>query len=262
MALKNNYWMKLWFDILRDPKMGMLPDRLWRRVIELFLIAGQHGEDGLLPDVATIAWHLNKPVSAIKTDLAKISDVGIVHEYATDKWLVTNFKKRNEAVAPVKRMKDFRMRERYEKGDEPDDEIVTETLRECDAAVTSRNQEEQRNRSTDNLLKDSLKEDENSWDKFAEVFKELTGLPAKSSKPVKAMLQSFKTQGVTLDEYSKAIQEMQEKGYTIATMASPETWVMNNRKPKPKNGNGSRRVKPDLGDYVPDKSSEIVITED
>ena len=29
----NNYWMKLWFDILRDPKMGMLPDRLWRRVI-------------------------------------------------------------------------------------------------------------------------------------------------------------------------------------------------------------------------------------
>jgi hypothetical protein len=76
------------------------------------------------------------------------------------------------------------------------------------------------------------------------------------------MLQSFKTQGVTLDEYSKAIQEMQEKGYTIATMASPETWVLNNRKPKPKNGNGYRRVKPDLGDYVPDKSSEIVITED
>ena len=67
----NNYWMKLWFDILRDPKMGMLRDRLWRRVIELFLLAGQQGEDGLLPDVPTIAWQLNKSVQAINTDLKR-----------------------------------------------------------------------------------------------------------------------------------------------------------------------------------------------
>ena len=145
--MKNNYWMKLWFDILRDPKMGMLPDRLWRRVIELFLIAGQHGEEGLLPDVSTIAWQLNKPVASINIDLAKIAEVGIVTEYEAGKWLVTNFKKRNEPVDQMKRIKDFRMRERYEKGNENE----TEMKRECNADVTGRYQEaeEQKNRRTE-----------------------------------------------------------------------------------------------------------------
>lgn len=106
----NNYWMKLWFDILRDPKMGMLPDRLWRRVIELFLLAGQQGEDGLLPDVPTIAWQLNKSVQAINTDLQKIAEVGIIQETGDGRWIVVNFKKRNEPISNSERAKDFRMR--------------------------------------------------------------------------------------------------------------------------------------------------------
>ena len=139
---QNNYWMKLWFDILRDPKMGMLPDRLWRRVIELFLLAGQNGEDGLLPDVPTIAWQLNKPVTAIVADLNKIAEVGIVQEIQEGKWVVTNFKKRNEPVDSTKRIKDFRQRERYEISNES----VTEVKRECNEALQLRYQEEQKNR--------------------------------------------------------------------------------------------------------------------
>ncbi len=144
----NNYWMKLWFDILRDPKMGMLPDRLWRRVIELFLLAGQNGEDGLLPEVPTIAWQLNKPVSAIVTDLNKIAEVGIVQEIEEGRWIVTNFKKRNEPVDSKKRIKDFRQRERYEKGNED----VTEVKRECNEALQVRYQEEQKNRRTEKQI--------------------------------------------------------------------------------------------------------------
>ena len=145
----NNYWMKLWFDILRDPKMGMLPDRLWRRVIELFLLAGQQGEDGLLPDVPTIAWQLNKSVQAINTDLQKIAEVGIIQETGDGRWIVINFKKRNEPVDPAKRIRDFRRRERYEKGDEKCNENETKMKRECYEALQLRNQEEQSNRGTD-----------------------------------------------------------------------------------------------------------------
>ena len=144
----NNYWMKLWFDILRDPKMGMLPDRLWRRVIELFLLAGQNGEDGILPDVPTIAWQLNKPVSAIVTDLQKIAEVGIVQEVQEGVWIVTNFKKRNEPVDSTKRIKDFRQRERYEKSNA----YVTEVKRECNEALQLRYQEEQKNRRSENQI--------------------------------------------------------------------------------------------------------------
>jgi len=148
----NNYWMKLWFDILRDPKMGMLPDRLWRRVIELFLLAGQNGEDGVLPDIQTIAWQLNRSVSSIKTDLENIEKTGIVHYSESGDWIVTNFKKRNEPVNPAKRTKDFRRRERYEKGNEN----VTEVKRECNDALQLRYQEEQRNRITDKQTKESI----------------------------------------------------------------------------------------------------------
>ena len=149
---QNNYWMKLWFDILRDPKMGMLPDRLWRRVIELFLLAGQNGEDGLLPEVATIAWQLNKSVPAIVTDLQKIAEVGIVQEIEEGRWIVTNFKKRNKPVDSVKRIKDFRQRERYEKGNADE----TEVKRECNEALQLRYQEEQKNRRTDNQITEPI----------------------------------------------------------------------------------------------------------
>ena len=144
----NNYWMKLWFDILRDPKMGMLPDRLWRRVIELFLLAGQQGEEGLLPNTSEIAWQLNKPEKAIITDLENIRKTGIVDINVDGVWYVTNFKKRNAPVDSAKRIKDFRQRERYEKGNAD----VTEAKRECNAAVTNRYQEEQKNRRTEEQI--------------------------------------------------------------------------------------------------------------
>lgn len=145
--MKNNYWMKLWFDILRDPKMGMLPDRLWRRVIELFLIAGQYGEDGLLPDVPTMAWQLNKSVAAILGDLHKIAETGIVSEDENGVWLVTNFKKRNEPIPNSERAKDFRNREFTGKPNAHREnferkENVNRTLRSEEA-------EEQKNRGTE-----------------------------------------------------------------------------------------------------------------
>jgi hypothetical protein len=43
------FWIKLYLEILDDPKMGRLPDHLWRRAVELFLLAGRAGNDGALP---------------------------------------------------------------------------------------------------------------------------------------------------------------------------------------------------------------------
>lgn len=150
---KNNYWMKLWFEILRDPKMGMLPDRLWRRVIELFLLAGQFGNEGSLPDEATIAWHLNKSVATIRNDLKSIAKLGIVTQLNDGTWAVTNFKKRNASVSAAKRVKDFRDRQRYgnalQEGNAEANDVDNES---ANASETGRYQEEQKNRSTE--LKD------------------------------------------------------------------------------------------------------------
>ena len=247
----NNYWMKLWFDILRDPKMGMLPDRLWRRVIELFLLAGQNGEDGILPDVPTIAWQLNKPVSAIVTDLQKIAEVGIVQEVQEGEWVVTNFKKRNEAVTPVKRMKDFRMRERYEKSDEPDPKNVTPPLRNSYAPVTIRNQEEQKNRLTD-LTTTTTPTTPAEFLPFAEVYQSVTGSEPLVLNAELDAVAAIIAAGGTPEDYRRALQEMQDKHYSISTMASALNWTLKNiqKAKQPARANNGHKPKRDALDEI------------
>ena len=56
--MASRYWIKLYHEILDDPKMGRLPHALFRRAIEFFLMAGEYGRDGGLPALADIAWRL------------------------------------------------------------------------------------------------------------------------------------------------------------------------------------------------------------
>jgi hypothetical protein len=48
--MANTFWIKLYLEILDDPKMGALSDRLYRRAIEMFLMAGELENKGYLPN--------------------------------------------------------------------------------------------------------------------------------------------------------------------------------------------------------------------
>jgi len=89
---------------LDDPKMGRLPDWLWRRAIELFLLAGENGNDGLLQPVMDMAWRLRTSVEKLTESLQALSQVGVVHE-TPNGWVVTHFKNRqySESYERVKR---------------------------------------------------------------------------------------------------------------------------------------------------------------
>jgi hypothetical protein len=97
-------WIKLFVELLDDPKMGRLPDWLWRRAIELFLLAGENGNDGLLQPVDDIAWRLRVSVEKLTEALQALSEVGVVHE-SPDGWVVTHFKERqwSESLERVRR---------------------------------------------------------------------------------------------------------------------------------------------------------------
>jgi hypothetical protein len=73
-------WIKLYLEILDDPKMGQMPDFLWRRAIELFLLAGENGNDGLLQPVSDMAWRLRVKEGDLNNSLRALSQVGVVHE--------------------------------------------------------------------------------------------------------------------------------------------------------------------------------------
>jgi hypothetical protein len=106
-------WVKLYIEILDDPKMGRLTNHLWRRAVELFLLAGREGNDGALPPVEEMAWILRLSEDKVLEDLHGLAEVGVVHEAKPGVWFVTNFKKRqtSESYDRVKRY-----RERYSNG--------------------------------------------------------------------------------------------------------------------------------------------------
>ena len=172
--MKNNYWMKLWFEILGDPKMGRLPDRLWRRVIELFLIAGQHGEGGNLPALVDMAWQLKLSEKALQNDLEKIQETGIVRQSDDGSWMVTNFQKRNESVTGTQRVKDFRDRTRYESRNAD----VTTRYKNSNADVTARNQEAEADTEvdTDTELKTTTTTADADFSKVVRAYEDVIGV--------------------------------------------------------------------------------------
>ena len=68
--MTGSYWIKLYHEILDDPKMGRLPDKLFRRVIELFLIAGETHENGKLPSIDDMAWRLRLDPEELEKDIS------------------------------------------------------------------------------------------------------------------------------------------------------------------------------------------------
>jgi len=145
-----HYWLKLYTDILDDPKMGTLPDNLWRRTVELFLIAKRYNDGGTLPPVDEMAWTLRTSPEALTTELHDLAECttdngkpGIVHLNDDGAWYVTNFAKRQAKTPAAERMRRLRERERRNQtgdshernGNEPD----TPETRDCYAPVTPRN---------------------------------------------------------------------------------------------------------------------------
>ena len=102
-------WIKLYLEILDDAEFGELPEFMKWRAIELFLVAGENGDDGLLPPVARLAWRLRLDEVKIAETLSALTQVGVVHE-TPEGWKITNFKKRqySESYERVKRYRNAR----------------------------------------------------------------------------------------------------------------------------------------------------------
>lgn len=105
-------WIKLYDEILDDPKMGRMPDWLWRRAIELFLLAGRNRNDGQLQPVPDMAYTLRTSEEKLTESLRALSEVGVVHEAQPGQWVVTHFAKRQERISNTDRVRDYRKRQR------------------------------------------------------------------------------------------------------------------------------------------------------
>mgnify|MGYP003133204665 CR=1 FL=1 len=121
--MSNRHWIKLWLAVLDDPKMGGLSDELWRLTIELFLVAGECGDDGVIPNGKALAWRLRRDVKTLQRMTRKLESVGILEvveavDTTTPKaWRVRQFTKRQSRVPD-------KLRKRAQRADDIEDWIT------------------------------------------------------------------------------------------------------------------------------------------
>jgi DnaD/phage-associated family protein len=145
--MTKRFWIKLYMEILDDATFGTLPEFIKWRAIELFLVAGENGNDGLLPPVARLAWRLRLEEVKIAETLSALTEVGVVHE-TPQGWVVTNFAKRQEPMTSTERSRYSRKR----------NDPATKRCKNCNEIVTVA-ADDSTSTSISNSISDSLEEE-------------------------------------------------------------------------------------------------------
>lgn len=137
----NNWWIKLYHEMLEDPKVGRLTDSQYRTMIECFLLAGRENLEGALPAVEDIAWQLRKDLEQLKSDFAALAAAGILTETAQG-WVVTNYTKRQTKISNADKQKAYRDRSRHDFMDGYEEERISNV--DSYQSVTDGNTEEEK----------------------------------------------------------------------------------------------------------------------
>ena len=104
-------WVKLWTKTLLSPDIVELPDYLYRRFIEVLMLAGMNEADGQLQPVKKMAFILRLKETQLSENLTSLSAVGVVHQEADGSWWVTNWKKHQYAES-IERVRKYREKEK------------------------------------------------------------------------------------------------------------------------------------------------------
>lgn len=158
-----NSWIKLYHEILSDPKMGKMSDHLYRRTIEIFLIAGQEERDGYLPSINDIAWLLRTNVTDIKKVLDELRTLDIVSIDLTESgpggYYVTNFVERqSQQLSDAERAKKYRDNKKASRNlsDERSENVTIDKRREdIDKIRKDKEEIREREEKTENVTQAS-----------------------------------------------------------------------------------------------------------
>jgi DnaD/phage-associated family protein len=111
--MASKYWLKLYYEMLDDPKVMTLRPALRWRFIEACLLAGDTDEGGFLPTTRNYAWRVRDSFEVVETELQELAENGLLSR-DDGRWLVTKFADRQAADSNTDRWRRFRDRQRKE----------------------------------------------------------------------------------------------------------------------------------------------------
>jgi len=244
--MKSRYWIKLYLEILDDLKMWKLPNHLWRRTIELFLLAGENGDDGALRPVEEISWRLRIPETVLAEDLLGLAEVGVVHEAEPGKWVVTNFQKRQMRESGAERTQHYRKHmcdDMSQVLKHNGDEVVTSVstlspLISSESLSDSESESEGEGVGGGTALSTTHAPadcDEPCLSPLSTAFVNATRIPELTGGPPRwiTALETMQKAGVEPIDVTNAVQELRDRDYSITTLSSivnPAISAMSKRK--------------------------------
>lgn len=108
------HWIKLYVEMLDDPKIGLLTDDLKWRFVSVLLLAGELNEDGFLPETDEMAWTLRVAPETLAGQLRTLAGRGLVelrlHPDGGERWFVSKFSKRQSPSSNAERQRQWRKR--------------------------------------------------------------------------------------------------------------------------------------------------------
>lgn len=163
--MPTKYWIKLYHEILHDQKMARMDDTLWRRTIELFLLAGEEFKGGLLPSLDSMAWTLRVNPEQLESELVELQKVGII-SIIDGSYFVTKFSERQQPMPKA----EYMQRKRNEK-----------QLQEYYQPVTNSNADIDIDKDIDKIAEAGKENGADPFKKMQVLVETLMGLPTLQS---------------------------------------------------------------------------------
>jgi len=226
--MKSNYWIKLYHEINYDPKIFRLSDRLFRRAIQCFALAGEVGDGGVLPLIDDMAFIMRCDQEQLETELFNLTEHGIL-SIIDGVYYVTNFSKWQAARTATERKQNQRDSERKKKHYRLHDGHETVTI--CDT-------EEEEEKEL---------EEEDNYGILVNAFQNATGMIGGNNERWAKAFAELLRMKVKPEEIVTAVSILAEKGYTIGGPWALTKTIANNRMQK-KSAKPNSRVSDD-GDY-------------
>jgi len=224
-------WLRLYVDILDDPKVAALTDRQFRIFTYILAAAAEAEEDGKIPmPPETLAWRIRIPIEDLLEALQALKSLSVV-DFTDDQVTVTNWQKRQF------RSDDVTARTRRHKANRTDDGNVPGNGQELFPGTAPEQSRTEQN---------TLSEPDNSFDLFYSAYPIHEG----RKRAEKAWKKVLKEGNGTIQTIMKAIEQqrahkerLRSSGQFCPEWPHPSTWLNDKRwedetpAAEPENGN-------------------------